>query len=298
LASTALWRAGRWDEAAQGAQDACARVQSRPAAGAAFYRLGEMHRRRGDAAKADASYTRASERGRKPQPGLALLRLAQGRIDAAAGSIRAALVDTRHRPARAQTLAAAVEILLAAGDLDSARGAAAELSAIAGAFSAPRLSATAAHAGGAVLLAEGELAGASTALRQACDLWRDLEMPYEESQTCRLLAAVCERLGDDDGRRLELESAHRLLEGLDAEWPVAGHAEPSPRGAHEEPGPLSKRELEVLRLLSTGKTNREIAKELFISEKTVARHVSNIFDKLGLSSRAAATAWAYQHHVL
>jgi DNA-binding CsgD family transcriptional regulator len=289
---------GDWRAAAQDAEDACELLGERPMAGAAFYRVGEIHRLREEFVKAEAAYSRANERGRKPQPGLSLLRLAQGRAADAAASIRSVLADTRGRAVRARVLAAAVEILLAAADLENARTAAAELSEIASAFHAPLLSAASAHATGAVLLAERETAGAGTVLRQAWEIWRDLEMPYNEAQTCLLMAAVCERRGDEDGRRLELEAARRLFRQLDAEACLARLAEPPGRGARQTPGSLSDREVQVLRLVAAGKTNRDIAAALFISEKTVARHLSNIFDKLGVSSRAAATAWAYQRNLI
>src|SRR6188474_902298 len=205
---------GNWDHAAQDAHDACALLTSgegRPMAGAAFYRLGEIHRLRGEFTKAEAAYARANERGRKPYPGLALLRLAQGQISAAAVSIRGVLVDTRAPAARARVLAAAVEILLAANDHSNARAATRELAEIASRIGASLLRAASAHAAGALLLAQGDIAGASTSLRQAWEIWRDLEMPYEEAQTCQLLAAVCEQRGDQDGRRLELETARRLF---------------------------------------------------------------------------------------
>jgi len=268
-------------------------------AGAAFYRLGEIHRLRGEFTKAEAAYARANERGRKPYPGLALLRLAQGRIDAAAVSIRGVLVDTRAPAARARVLAAAIEILLAAKDLDNARAATGELTDIAGRIGALLLHAASAHATGALRLAQGDIAGASTSLRQAWEIWRDLEMPYEEAQTCLLVAAVCEKRGDEDGRRLELETARRLFTQLAAEHCLARIAEQSERASsHQRIGSLSAREAQVLRLLAAGKTNRAIARELFISEKTVARHVSNIFDKLGVSGRTGATAWAFQHNLI
>jgi DNA-binding CsgD family transcriptional regulator len=195
-------------------------------------------------------------------------------------------------------LPAAVEILLAADDLAAARAASAELSEIALAFGAPLLAAASAHATGAMLLAEGDIEGASTSLRQACQTWRELEMPYEEAQTCLLLAAVSEKRGDQDGRRLELEAARRRFTQLDAAPLIARVAEQSGRASHQRIGSLSERETQVLRLLAAGKTNRSIADELFISEKTVARHVSNIFDKLGVSSRTGATAWAFQHNLI
>ena len=289
---------GNWSDAARDAQDACALLISRPMEGAAFYRLGEIHRLQGEFTKAEEAYTRAHERGRKPQPGLSLLRLAQGQLDTAAASIRSVLADTRPRAARARMLAAAVEILLAAEDRTTARGAASELSEIAVAFGAPLLVAASAHAAGAVLLADGDVEAASTSLAQACEIWRDLETPYEEAHTCLLLAAVCERRGDLDSRRLELETARRLLEQLNAAPCLARLAAPSDRTTPQPVGSLSDREVQVLRLLAAGKTNRAIADELFISEKTVARHVSNIFDKLGVSNRAGATAWAFQHNLV
>ena len=289
---------GKWDEAAQDAQAACELLLSRPMAGAAFYRLAEIHRLRGEFAKADTAYTRANERGRKPQPGLSLLRLAQGQIDAAAASIRGVLLDTRTPAARARMLGAVVEILLAAGDRENARASAAELSEIASAIDASLLSAASAHATGAVLLADGDVAGAATALHRASGIWRNLETPYEEAHTCLLMATVCERRGDQDGRRLELDTARRLFKALNAETCLARIAEQSGRASRQLAGSLSDREMQVLRLLAAGKTNHEIAEELFISDKTVARHVSNIFDKLGVSSRTGATAWAYQHNLI
>ena len=289
---------GKWSDAARDAQDACELLLSRPAAGGAFYRLGEIHRLRGEFAKAEAAYSRAHERGRKPQPGLSLLRLAQGHIDAAAASIRGALVDTQARVSRARMLAAAIEVMLAARDLEHARVATAELAEIASAFRAPLLDATSAHALGAVLLAEGDIEGASTSLRHAGEIWRDLEVPYEEAHTCVLMAAVCERRGDQDGRRLELDAARRIFKQLDAEPWLARIAQLPERATRQDVGSLSEREVQVLRLLAAGKTNRDIGAELFISEKTVARHVSNIFDKAGVSSRAGATAWAYQRNLI
>jgi DNA-binding CsgD family transcriptional regulator len=196
-------------------------------------------------------------------------------------------------------LAAAIEILVAARDLETARAAAAELTDLAGRIGALLLHAAAAQATGALLLAQDDIAGASPALRRAWEIWRDLEMPYEEAQTCLLMAAVCEQRGDEDGRRLELGTAHRLLTPLAAEPALARIAERSDRAlSQQRVSPLSEREAQVLRLLAAGRTNRAIAEELFISEKTVARHVSNIFDKLGVSSRTGATAWAFQHSLV
>jgi DNA-binding CsgD family transcriptional regulator len=289
---------GNWREAARDAEEACEVLASRPAAGAAFYRIGEIHRLRGDFTAAEAAYARANERGRTPQPGLALLRLAQGHIAAAAASIGGVLLDTRARAHRARALAAAVEIRLASGDRDGAREAATELSDLARTLATPMLLAASAHATGALLLAEGDIASAAASLRQAADAWRDLGMPYEEAQTCALMASVCERRGDREGRRLELDHARTIFTRLDVAPGVARGADSAGRGSRPPAGALSEREAQVLRLLAAGKTNRDIGDALFISEKTVARHVSNIFDKLGVSSRTAATAWAYQRDLV
>jgi DNA-binding CsgD family transcriptional regulator len=292
---------GNWSAAEQDARGACELLTSgrgRAAAGAAFYRLGEVHRLRGEFAKAETAYARANECGRKPLPGLSLLRLAEGDIDTAVASIRSALVDTSARASRARVLAAAVEILLAAGDVEGGRAAAEELCDLAQAVGTPLLAAISAHAIGAVLLAEGDLVTASTSLRQACEAWRDLKTPYEEAQSRLLMAAVCKRRGDRDGHRLDLEAARRLFEELNAEECLARIEQPSERAESLSSGALSGRELQVLRLLATGKTNRAIAEALFISEKTVARHVSNIFDKAGVSSRSGATAWAFHHNLM
>ena len=185
-----------------------------------------------------------------------------------------------------------------AGDLESARAAATELSTIASAIGASLLNAASAQATGAVLLAEGDVEGAATWLCQAQEIWRDLGMPYEEAHTCLLMAGVCERRGDHEGRRLDVEAARRLFKQLNAEYCLARIGDQPKRPTSEAVGSLSEREAQVLRLIASGKTNRAIAEELFISEKTVARHVSNIFDKLGVSSRSAATAWAYQRNLI
>lgn len=290
---------GDWQAAERDAQAAREMLPpGRGRAGAAFYRLGEIHRLRGDFAAAAAAYAHANECGRLPQPGLSLLRLAEGQTAAAAASIRTAILNTRGRGARARVLAAAVEILIAAGDVDDGRAAAAELVEIATSIGTPLLAATSAHASAELLLADGDLVAATSALRHACDTWRELDMPYEEARSRLLMATVCERRGDRDGHLLELEAARRLFEQLHARPYLTRIDEWLQRVGRQNPGLLSERERQVLRLLAAGRTNREIANELFISERTVDRHVSNIFNKVGVSTRTGAAAWAFQHHLV
>jgi DNA-binding CsgD family transcriptional regulator len=292
---------GAWTDAEHDAQEACALLSSpepRPAVGAAFYRIGEIHRLRGELQKAEEAYRQANQYGRKPQPGLALLRLAQGRIDIAASLIRSALAETEQRRTRARLLPVAVEIMVAAEDLETARTAETELCEIARTFGTPFLAAASAHVTGAVLLASGHAAEAMTSLRRAWESWRELEVPYEQAQARVLIAAALLQLGDRDSRNIELDAARQLFKHLGARPALARTSElleqPPPRPA----GGLSAREAQVLRLVAAGKTNRAIADELYISEKTVARHVSNIFNKLGVSSRAGATALAYQRNLI
>jgi DNA-binding NarL/FixJ family response regulator len=293
-------REGFWTDAVQDARDACARLsqQGRRAVGAAFYRLAELHRLRGELAKADEAYRQASQAGRAPQPGLALLRLMQGDVDSAITAIRGALDAAKHARDRVGLAAAAVEILLAGGDREAARTAAAELSALAGAFDAPVLRAAAAQAGGALRLADGDAAGALSMLREAWQAWRDLESPYEEAETRVLIARAAQDLRDLETCRAELDAARQTFKQLGAAPALARAAALATRGPLKAAGGLSEREVQVLRLVATGRTNRAIADELYISEKTVARHVSNIFNKLGVTSRAGATARAYQRRLI
>jgi DNA-binding NarL/FixJ family response regulator len=223
---------------------------------------------------------------------MSLLRLVRGRVDLALPAIRRALGEAADPIARSRLLPACVEVLLEADDVGAARAAADELAGIAAQLDAPYLNALAAHASGAVLLGEGDPRAALTALRRAHRSWRDLDAPHPAARVRLLIAIACRELGDGATAELEFEAARGVLGELGARPDLERLARlaGSPR-----PGGLSRREREVLILLAAGKTNRAIAAELFISEKTVARHVSNIFTRLGLSSRAAATAYAYKH---
>ncbi|MPZ89527.1 MAG: helix-turn-helix transcriptional regulator, partial [Nitriliruptorales bacterium] len=157
------------------------------------------------------------------------------------------------------------------------------------------LNAMAAQARGAVLLAEGDARGALSAARRAWSLWREVGAPYEAARARLVVGMVCRLLGDEDAARMELDSARHVLENLSAGPDVARVESLTDRAPSKAGCGLTAREVEVLQMVATGRTNRVIAGELFLSEKTVARHVSNIFMKLGLSSRAAATAYAYEH---
>jgi DNA-binding CsgD family transcriptional regulator len=281
---------GAWPDAVTAADDACAQLGTAPAAGDAWYERGELHRLRGELEAAEAAYRAASRAGRDPQPGLALLRLAQGDVGAARGAIRRVRDEAATPVDRARALGPFVEIALAAGDVSGAREAADELARDAGALGSPALLATATSCAGAVRLAEGDAAAALGDLRRAWRLWNDIGAPFEAAQVRLQVARACAELGDADGAEMELDAARWVLVELGA--PV-GAGPPSP-----DAGPLTPREVEVLRHVARGRTNREAGAEMFISEKTVARHLSNVFAKLGVRSRAAATAWAYERGVL
>jgi DNA-binding CsgD family transcriptional regulator len=291
---------GSWAEALDEARRAGSRLAegfNRTAAADAFYRQGELHRLRGDLAAAEDAYREASRYGREPQPGLALLRLAQRRGDVASAAIRRGLAEETGPLARAALLPAAVEILLAAGELEEASGVAGELEQIADRLDSELLAAAAGHARGAVELAGGDARDALVALRRASQIWNELEAPYESAQTRMLLGLACRALGDEDSAALELEAARGLFAELGAEQDVA-RVDALAQGDSGDSHGLTRRELEVLRLVAAGESNKAIAATLVLSERTVDRHVSNIFAKLRVSSRAAATAYAYQHGLL
>ena len=195
-------------------------------------------------------------------------------------------------------LPAYVEIMIATGDIAPARVGADELAEIAASLAAPYLCAVSACAAGSVLLAAGDPRSALPKLRAAAATWRDLDAPYETARVRVLIASACRALGDAETADREVAGARATFEQLGATPDVErldalGHS-----AGRSVPGGLSPREVEVLRLVATGLTNREIATELVLSERTVERHVSNIFAKIAVTSRAAATAYAYEHHVV
>jgi DNA-binding NarL/FixJ family response regulator len=281
---------GAWTEALAEARHACERLAAPINPGAlagACLIEGDLLRLRGDLTSAEGAYQRASEFGRDPQPGFALLRLAQGRVDQADAAIRRALDETQDPLSRARLLGPFVEIVLASSDAVAARGAALELRSLATELGTPYLRAKAAGALGAVLLVEGDAKAALVELRRAFSELYALDVRYEAARTRLLIADACEALGDHDAAVMESASAQSVL----------GSLAPAVVGARETGGPhdLTPRELAVLALLAEGKSNRVIADELFISQKTVATHVSHIFTKLGVTSRSGATAYVYDH---
>jgi DNA-binding CsgD family transcriptional regulator len=292
---------GAWPDALREAERACECLLQPPphrAVGSAFYQLAELHRLRGNFGKAEEAYREAAKWARKPHPGFAQLRLAQKQINAANAAIRSLVDEAQDLRTRSGVLAAYVEIALAAGDVPGARAAADELSELTAHLGAPFLDALSAQATGAVLLREGEPRAALPVLRRALTSWGQVEAPYEAARTRVLIGLACRALGDEDGAEMELEAARQVFLNLGAEPDLVRLEEFSRSPVHPTSGGLTAREAQVLALVATGKTNRAIADELGISQKTVARHVSNIFTKLNLSSRAAATAYAYQHELV
>jgi DNA-binding CsgD family transcriptional regulator len=280
-------------EEARRAAERCLQGENPGAAGEAWYRQGEIHRLRGHFGAAEAAYREASRLGREPQPGLALLRLAQGALRAAASTIRRVVAGTRAAGERAGILPAFIEIMLAVGDFGAADGACRELESIAAGQQRGALGALAAQARGAVELAAGDAVGALASLRHAGDVWQELKAPYEAARVRELTGRACRVLEDHDTAALELEASRAAYSELGAS-PDLDRLRSLGGGRHE----LTDRELEVLRHLAVGETNKVIAGELVLSERTIDRHVSNIFAKLGVSSRSAATAYAYEHRLL
>ena len=288
---------GDWPAAEAEAEAACqclAEPVPRPSLGAAHYLRAELARLTGDVQRAEREYRAANRWGRDPQPGLAMLRRDEGRATSARDTLRRALREQHDPAARVSLLAAQVEVLLDATDavdVDGARHAASELAEIGQELGSTAVLASAAHAAGAVALADGDPAAALPTLRRAATTWIELGARYEEARTRELIGRCCEALGDTDGATLELGAAEDTFAALGARTDLARlRAEPPPAA-----GDLTGREIEVLALVASGMTNRDIAEELVISQKTVATHVSHILTKLGVPNRSAATAYAHEH---
>jgi DNA-binding CsgD family transcriptional regulator len=286
-----LWRDA--DVETRRAHDWLSKPPPEPALGEALYRQAELHRLRGELDQAEIAYREASRWGRRPDPGMALLRVAQGDASAAAATIGRA-IDEADEFAKPRLLDASVEISLAVGDLDTARASAEELAALAVTSGATLLEATAARAEGAVLLASGDARAALPVLRRAWTLWQRLDAPHDAARIRVLIGRACQALGDGDTAELEFDAARAAFRTLGAA-PDLARVDAFTDPGKVRPGGLSVREVEVLRSLASGRTNRDIATELGISERTVDRHVSNIYTKLGVSTRSAATAYAYEH---
>lgn len=292
---------GAWSEAGAEAGRACerlARPTSQQALGAAHYVRAELHRLRGEFAEAEVAYGRANLSGRSPQPGLAQLWLAHGKVSEADAAVRHALDEAEDTVTRSKLLGPYVEIALAGGDVPAARAGADELSGVAAIWNTPMLHALSSHATGSVLLAEGEARAALIALRRAWAGWRELEAPYEAARVRLLIGRACRAMGDERGADMELAAARSVLQQLDAAFGLVPVEKMPEVAARRSAAGLTDREVQVLKLVATGRTNRAIASELVISEKTVATHVSSVLAKLELPSRSAATAYAYEHHLV
>jgi DNA-binding CsgD family transcriptional regulator len=295
-----LYLRGFWSDAVGEARRAAVRsieAKNRSSAGEAAYLQGDVLRLRGEASEAESSYQEAALLGREPQPGLALLRLQQGDRDSAAAAIRRALGEATDPLTRARLLPAYVEIMLAVEDVEQAGRGARELIATAEEFGPEVLEAAGAHALGAVRLAGGDAEGSLGPLRRAFGLWQEIEAPHEAARARVLIGQACAALGDRDAAALELGAARATFAELGAE-PELRRLDSIVPAPARNPHDLTDRELEVLRHLAAGATNRAIAAELVLSVRTVDRHVSNIFAKLGVSSRAAAGAHAHRHGLI
>ena len=288
---------GSWREAEAEAHQACADLMGVHVYTAArgYYEIAEIKRLTGDFDAAFEFYTKAHELGWDPQPGLACLRLAQGRIEAAVAGLRRALGQAKDRLVRAHLLPHYVEVALATGDIETAMAGADELNEIAVEFKSPEMSAAAATAMGSALMAAGDADAALAHLNRAVTQWMHLDCLYETARARVLLAQALHAVGDEDGAMLELEAARDVFTTLGAE--PDGRRVVELLGRPGKVAGLSPREVEVLRLVTAGRSNKEIAAQLFISENTVARHMQNIFTKLGVSSRSAATALALRQGI-
>ena len=292
---------GSWTEALEAARHACEQLSKSKGASearSAFYCLAELHRLRGEFPEAEVAYRKANHLGKTQQPGLALLLLAQGQTDSAVAVIRNIGQPVSTPSARARVLEVMIHVLLASGDIAGARTAAEEFSEIARRLDAPLLHAMSARAQGEVLLAEQDPSAALVLLRYSLQLWRELDAPFEAARTRVLLGQACREQGDHAYAQLEFDAARSVFEQLGARPEIKRLNAVAAKATRAADGPLTGRETEVLALVATGKTNRSIASKLFISEKTVARHISNIFLKLNVSSRAAATAYAYRNNLV
>jgi len=266
-----------------------------PAVGQAHYELGETHRLLGDLSAAERSFEAAAEHGHPGQPGRALLWLAQGRAEDAAAAVRRLLAERQGPVQRAQVLPAAVQVLVEVDGPAEASALAEELLALGTGFGCTALRAAGRHAVALTALTSGNGREAVDSAQRSLELWAGLSAPYEVARSRAVLGQALRLVGDDQSATSALEAALSELTDLGA-GPDCRHVA-ALLPAQEYPRGLTGREVQVLRLVATGMSNTEIADELTLAEKTVARHLSNIFTKLDVGSRTAAAAFAYEHHL-
>jgi DNA-binding CsgD family transcriptional regulator len=290
---------GAWDAALDELTAAIERYRlasATDAVGQAACERGDLLRLRGDLEAADAAYQLSAEHGYDPQPGSALLWLARGRTAAALAAVRRLLGEPGPAVRRSRILPAAMEVLLAANDVDAARDGARELDGLAESFGSEVLAATAATAWGRVELAAGDPAGALPYLRKAHQAWVRLDVPHEAALAQAAGGRALLALGDDESARRSLASAREVLVALGARPDVVALDRLGSPGTR--PAGLTEREAEVLGLVAEGRSNAQIATALVLSDRTVARHLSNIFTKLDVGSRTAAAAFAFEHDLV
>jgi ATP/maltotriose-dependent transcriptional regulator MalT len=267
--------------------------------GHAYYQLGEVRRVRGEWDAAEDAYRRAAEHGCPTQPGLALLRLAEGDVEAASAGVRRALTEVTAKPERLDLLKAAVTIYLEQGKIEMARAAVTEFEEITRELTAPAIEAETSAVRGALALSEGDPGSALPLLRRAVGTWQQQDVPHEVAKLNVLIGQACRALADHDGARLEFSAARETFERLGARPDLAQLDRiVAATGAGSGTHGLTRREIEVLCLIARGKANRAIANELHLSERTVHRHVSNIFTKLDVDSRTAAVAYGIKHRIV
>ncbi|MEY2398103.1 MAG: hypothetical protein QOJ00_1277 [Actinomycetota bacterium] len=288
-----LDRSGALADAEREASQACNELVGShiPNAAAAFAEVGDIRRRLGDLVRAEEAFSRAEALGGRVCTGTAMLRLSQNRIDEASRIIAGCVAElSPNRLARARVLPIAAQIAIAAGDLDLAKVHVTELDAIGDAFEMPYLRAVAMLARGRLQLAEGDPITAQATLHRAHALWRELGVPYEAATANTVLAVAQRDAGDEAGAQASFAAARALFKDIGVSLDARDTTAQLPAG-------LSQREAEVLRWVAKGLSNKEVATQLHLSAKTVSRHVSNIFTKVGVSSRVAASAFAFANDI-
>lgn len=292
---------GDWPDAVDEIAAVCADLDGYTGwvCGHAYYQLGEVRRLRGEWDAAEDAYRRAAEHGCLTQPGLALLRLGEGEVDAASAGVRRALTEVTAKPDRLDLLKAAVTIYLEQGKIEAARDAVTEFEELTGDLMTPVIEAERYAVRGALALSEGDPAGALPLLRRAVGTWQEQGAPHERAKLTVLIGQACRALDDQDGARLEFSAARETFERLGARPDLAWLDRiVAATDTGSETSGLTRREIEILCLIARGKANRAIANELYLSERTVHRHVSNIFTKLDVDSRTAAVAYGIRHGIV